>query len=623
MYYPLPINALGALFTGHDPVVLLDTARPGPAERRSFLFLEPSEILTAPDLTAVDGLMEGLVRHEHDRWLAGYLCYEAAYAWHARLGNAGPGPYGWFGVYERPHIFDHERGDWDRPPPGLESGCVPSVAADAPEFRPRIDERRYRQQLAAIRTYLARGDTYQVNFTFDGELQSTLDAWALYVHLRAAQPVAYSAFIRHGDMCILSYSPELFFRSEAGYIYTRPMKGTAPRGRTWEEDRVLRTRLAADIKSCTENVIIVDLLRNDLGRICTTGSVHVPELFAVEAHRTVLQMTSTVAGTLRPEITLAGILRALFPCGSVTGAPKHRTLELIAELEEGPRGAYCGAIGYSAPTGERTFSVPIRTLQRAGVTGPWRYRVGSGIVWDSDPGAEWHECLTKCAFLTTPAPRFELLETLRLDADFAYCDQHRERLTRSAAFWGYPFDTREWERLMKEIRTQRRRVGPLRVRVLLDENGRLRWEDAPLAAVPSTAPLPVAHSPTCVDETEPLLYFKSTHRPWYAAAAESIKRAGLFDMLFTNTRGELTEGTRSNLFVALAGRLYTPPVTSGLLPGVLRESLLRQRRCEERVLRPEDLEHADGLYCGNSVHGLVRVRLDDAPLYNPRPPSLV
>jgi para-aminobenzoate synthetase/4-amino-4-deoxychorismate lyase len=304
------------------------------------------------------------------------------------------------------------------------------------------------------------------------------------------------------------------------------------------------------------------------------------------------------------------LFKALFPCGSVTGAPKIRTMEIIHALERGPRGVYCGAIGYLAPGGGAEFSVPIRTLQRGAGSRRWRYRVGSGIVWDSAAGREWEECAAKCAFLVRQPRRFELVEAILYRNGFRYLREHRVRLRSSAQYFGYPLDGKELRGVLAAIRVALAGGRSHKVRILLDADGALRWESAPLAP-PHDQPLPevrLAERP--IDEREVLVYHKTTFRPWYAAAAARIGAGECYDVLHVNRRGELTEGARSNLFVRIGGELVTPPVSCGLLAGVLRRRLLERGACRERIVRPGELAGAEGVYCGNSVRGLVAVRVE-------------
>jgi para-aminobenzoate synthetase / 4-amino-4-deoxychorismate lyase len=451
-------------------------------------------------------------------------------------------------------------------------------------------------------------------------------AWELYRSLRERQPVPFGSLIKTGTTTIVSLSPELLFVNQDARIRVRPMKGTAPRGRFTLEDTRIAAALAADAKNRSENIMIVDLLRNDLGKICSIGSVTTKNLFAVERHPTLHQMTSTVEGKLRRGVGLSEIFRALFPSGSVTGAPKLRAMEVLRELEHGTRGVYCGAIGYSSPSGRAVFSVPIRTLHKKPGARSWRYRVGSGIVWDSRAGAEWAECGDKCSFLTSANDDFQLFESILFSKGaFLYLRDHRLRLFDSARYFEFPASLAQWEKTAGEIvAALGGSPGEHKVRVFLDKSGRFSWDHAPLISAlrltQCTAPLnaspaeaaptprPVFLSRKPVDPASPFLFHKTTIRPWYSRDMELIARGTCFDVLHTNTEGAITEGARSNVFVQLNGALYTPPLECGLLPGVLRGRLLRSGKCSERILTSRDLRRAEALFCGNSVRGLVEVR---------------
>ncbi len=620
MLHPLPLDQLSGLLHAGDPVLLLDSALPVTENRCSYLFLDPRQVLVAERHDQLAALWEQLDKLSKRFWIAGYLAYEAAYAMEPCLAplqtDAQQGwPLAWFMVCEQPLVFDHLSGAWNEPFPMAESDRRGQAANGPVRYTPAIDERTYHRKLATIFRLLGAGETYQINFTFDGTVDcDALSDLDLYRQLRAEQRVPYAAFIRHGGTCIQSFSPELLFRlSSAGTITVKPMKGTAQRGRTVEVDRRARQYLAADAKNRAENLMIVDLLRNDLGKICEIGSVEVRELFAVECHRTLLQMTSTVQGRLRPEVTPSGILRALFPSGSVTGAPKVRSMEIIAGLEQGRRGPYCGTIGYLSPSGEAVFSVPIRTLVRGVGEERRRFRVGSGVVWESEPAEEWRECLTKAAFLTSHGGPFEIVETMLLEnGELAFALEHRRRMAASAGFWGYPFTAERWQEVVAEVIAENAGDGSFLVRILLDEYGGMRRQVTPIAADPWGArPAPVTIGRRRVAADNPFLYHKTTHRPWYREAMQAIRDGEIFDQLFIDDHGELCEGAKSNIFVQVGeeDELLTPPLDAGLLPGLLRGQLLREGRCRERVLKLEDLRRARHLYCGSSVRGLVSVSL--------------
>jgi len=413
------------------------------------------------------------------------------------------------------------------------------------------------------------------------------------------------------DFHVLSLSPELFFRREGKEIFARPMKGTAPRGRTSREDARLKTWLAMDEKQRAENLMIVDLLRNDLGRVAKIGSVEVTDLFTVETYRSVHQMTSGITAELRSDMGLKDMLRALFPCGSVTGAPKVRAMEIIRELEGGPRGVYTGAIGHIAPSGDGQFNVGIRTVVLQGDQG--EMGIGGGIVADSKVDSEFDECLLKAHFLTKVDTPFELIETLRYEParGFHLLERHLARLQSSALHFGYPFSR---EAVLAALDAEAVRVDSAAalVRLLLGEDGAITVTSTAITLPTKDTVWRFVISDQRLDEKDPLFYHKTTRRQFFDREMERQKAlTGCDEVVFLNKKGELTEGTRTNLFVELDGRLFTPALTCGLLPGTLREELLDLPRAaaSEAVLTPQDLLAADRIYLGNSVRGLIRAEL--------------
>jgi len=388
------------------------------------------------------------------------------------------------------------------------------------------------------------------------------------------------------------------------------MKGTAPRGRTPEEDEEQRAWLRRDEKSRAENLMIVDLLRNDLTRISRIGSVRTESLFDSETYRSLHQMTSTISAEMRPDVGFAAAMRALFPSGSVTGAPKIRAMEIIREVENGERHAYTGSIGYAAPDGDFRFNVAIRTAVIA-ADGEGEIGIGGGIVADSNPLSEYEECLLKLSFFSEPHQPFSLIETLRWEAasGFHLLQRHLARLQSSADYFAFPFDRQAVEQALNSAVAGR--ASPLRVRLLLDEEGHL---NATATELDRAGPLRFAIAPTPVDSRNRFLFHKTTKRAFYEGPREVFGRSmGVEELLFVNERGELTEGSFTTLFVARDGLLLTPPVRCGLLPGTLRAELLSEGKAIEQVLWPADLANAEAIYLGNSVRGLMPAWLVDEP----------
>lgn len=575
------------------PVVILRAD----SEKAWWRFERPVAVLAAQRVEEVLPLLrraEAAVAEE-GLYAVGFLAYEAAPAFDPALTVVPASsdlPLVWLGLYPPPAVLDD----------------LPASDGDFAlgEWTPSVSPERYAEAIRAIKAQIAQGNTYQVNYTLRLRTDFEGDPWALFRRLWQAQPTPYAAYIETDTFAVCSASPELFFRYEDGRVTARPMKGTAPRGRTLAEDEAQAQALRASPKNRAENVMIVDMIRNDLGRVATVGSVRVPHLFTVERYPTLWQMTSTVTATTDAGVT--DVLRALFPCASITGAPKVSTMRIIAALEGEPRGVYTGAIGYLAPAEGRPcarFSVGIRTVVVDKVAGRAEYGVGSGIVWDAETGDEYAECLLKARLLTAEPPLFALLESLLWTPDGGYwlLDHHCRRLSEAAVYFSVPLSLAEVEAALTGLAASLP-PRPHKVRLLVAQDGRVRVEAAPLEPMP-TRPLRVALAPEPVDPTDPFLYHKTTCRRVYDRALAA--RPGYDDVLLWNRRGELTESTRANLVVRLDGRLYTPPVDCGLLPGTLRAALLEEGVIHERVLTLADLARSERVWLINSVRGWMEV----------------
>ncbi len=554
---------------------------------------------------------------------AGFFSYECGNYFEPKAllkaGRAGQ-PLAWFGIYERGYRFDHATGTFlDGEPPGLADFRVGDEKPDEVEASLALTEEEYAERIAAIHEWIRAGDVYQLNFTAPYSLRVRGSVAALYARLRERQPVEYGAFIHWAaGQRILSFSPELFFRidEERGgkCITTKPMKGTAARGRTTREDRDRAEWLRNDAKNRSENVMIVDLLRNDLGRVARFGSVRVEELFAVERHPTLWQMTSTVTAELREDAGYQEIFRALFPCGSITGAPKVRAMQLLAGLEEQPRGVYTGAIGYFSPR-RTVFNVAIRTLELHGNTGIMG--VGSGIVIDSDAGEEYKECLLKAEFLTGSGRRFperlQLIETMLWDGGYPLLELHLDRLMDSAEYFDFACEREAVKAGLMRYAAEFKEGSARRVRLLLDREGGmdLGAEALEKKSAAEAKPVRVSISRVRTDAQDRMLYHKTTDRRMYQEAFNEAVNQGFDDVLFLNRRGEVTEGAISNVFIEMGGLWVTPPLECGLLAGVYRRHLLETlEHVEERVLYAEDLRRAAAVYLSNAVRGLRRVEID-------------
>jgi para-aminobenzoate synthetase/4-amino-4-deoxychorismate lyase len=513
-------------------------------------------------------------------------------------------PLAWFALFE-------DREATLLPEPRGSASSPPAPSAPAGGWLPSVDRPAYDAAIAEIHERIAAGDTYQVNHTL--RLRSTVagDERGLYRDLCFSQRGAYGAYLNAGRYRVCSASPELFFELDGGRLTTRPMKGTAPRGRWPAEDEEIAARLIASVKDRAENAMIVDLLRNDLGRVSRPGSVSWSEVFAAERYETVWQLTSTVSSELAPGTGLAEAFRALFPSGSVTGAPKVRSMQIIAGLEDSPRGVYCGAVGLLAPPDRgpaARFNVAIRTVTVDGESGLAEYGVGGGITWDSRAGSEYEEAVAKARVLTDRRPGFELLETLLHEpgSGLRRLERHLERLRGSAAYFGFAYD----ERAVREaLDAEAAAAGdrPTRVRLLLDRAGRITTASMPLAAGPEPARLEIDDVP--VDPEDVLLFHKTTRRERYEAARARHPDAD--DVLLVNTRGEVTESTIANVAAQLGGRWITPPLDAGLLPGTERAALLDERTIEEGTLRPDALRLATELRLMNATRPWRRAALTE------------
>ncbi|MGL4409830.1 MAG: chorismate-binding protein [Zoogloea sp.] len=578
---------------------LFDSNLPGAAGAGAWLLSQCSDEIRC---SAQDDWRAALNRLEqaarNGAWVALALDYELGHVLERKLAGRLPAE----GVLLRGWIF--AQGEWLD-----EAACDAWLAARAGQgphgcsaFTPAIAREDYLSRIERIRAYIAAGDCYQVNFTFPLLGHSYGNAAGLYRQLRAAQPVRYGAYIEHAEGAILSRSPELFLEREGDTLASLPMKGTAPRHTDPDA-------LATSAKNRAENVMIVDLIRNDMGRLVPPGGVRVSQLCQVEGYSTVWQMISRVeASPVRA--SLAEIMEALFPCGSITGAPKIRAMEIIHELETrqtGPRGRYCGALGWIRPGGDFRFSVPIRTLLRA-PDGAVKLQVGSGVVHDSVAADEWDECLLKGQFATRLPQDLRLIETLAYRPDLPEplprLALHLARLSDSARWLGFTFDPASARQLLAGVTGE----APLRLRLTLDQHGALQLEQFAFTQGAPGADPSVVLSPIAMDSRNPLLAHKTTARAVYDAELTRVMGAGHFDALFVNERGELTEGARSNLFLEIDGELLTPPLASGVLPGVLRRSLLDSGQAREAVLYPSDLHRAGATWVGNSLRGMISVR---------------
>jgi len=593
---------------GCPPFVLLDDARAeGAAPAR--LFLHPAEVLTAHTSTEIPALLDAIeTARARGLHAAGYLAYEAgkglASAWRGAADTAGKdAPVGWFGLFGEVLRIDADAVSSLLPDPA--SAWVGTV-------RPRMARADYLAAIDAVLELIRGGDIYQANYTFRADVPVQGNPLAAYARLRRTARAGYGGFVWTGAQAIASLSPELFFALRGREVMARPMKGTAARLADAGADAAAARALANDPKQRAENLMIVDLIRNDLSRVAVPGSVAVPDLFRVESYPTIHQLVSDVAATLPARAGAVDILRAAFPCGSITGAPKVRAMEIIDALEAEPRGIYTGSIGFIDAAGDAAFNVAIRTLifpsQRGLQEGAAcaTLGLGSGIVADSQPVEEWRECLAKGEFVGAAGESFDLIETMLFDPveGVQRLEGHLARMKASAAALGFTFD-RHGARNSLQSATFRLRSAA-RVRMRLASSGALAVEVSPLPRL-AELPVPVAvqAAPMAADD------FRLSHKTSLRAAYDAARaESGAVEVVFVDEPGFVTEGSWSNVFVERDGQLLTPPLSLGLLPGVLRAELIEKGRAVESHLRLNDLQN--GFFIGNSLRGLVPARLMDA-----------
>ncbi|GAA4341790.1 aminodeoxychorismate synthase component I [Variovorax defluvii] len=570
----------------------------GPRLRQAFGV--PRETLVAHTPEQVRPVLDAVQSQARQgRWCVGYLRYEAACAFDPALAvHEADGALAWFGVHDQALPWPEEIGE---------------VAEPTLAWGPALARADFDGVLARLQEAIAAGEFYQVNYTslLHGRIEAApgadprAQALALFAALRRAQPGGYSAFIDDGATQLLSVSPELFFEWQDGRLLARPMKGTAARGATPQEDAEAAAHLRGSAKERAENVMIVDLLRNDLSRIAEPFSVAVPRLFHAQALPTVWQMSSDVTARTRAGCTLADVFAALFPCGSVTGAPKVSAMRMIRALEAAPRGIYCGAAGVVRPGGDAVFNVPIRSVTLR--DGRATCGIGSGITSGSQAEAEWQEWRHKRTFLERASAPFALLETMAMeDGFFRDSAGHLARLSAAAAHFGHPFPVETVARRLRRLRLDHP-SGLWRVRLLLDAHGGVQAEAFPHAAAPPRVRLQLADRAFDASDSE-FVRFKTTRRAHYDAFAPT--REGIFDTLLWNARGEFTECTRGNIAFRIGGRWLTPPPACGLLAGIGRERFLREGRLAESVVRVEELPRVEALAFVNSLRGWVDAELD-------------
>ncbi|EUC81319.1 aminodeoxychorismate synthase, component I [Streptococcus sp. CM6] len=556
-----------------------------------YIFTQPIKELKTRDLAEVTDLLAQVESYqEQGYYVVGYVSYEAAPAFEEKLA-----------VHKAPLLAEyllyftvHDRVETSPIPLTYEEVNLPS------KWREQTSAENYEKAISQIHHHLRQGDTYQVNYTVQLKQDLSANPFAIYNRMVVEQEAGYNAYVEHDEMAVISMSPELFFEQNDRELTTRPMKGTTQRGLTDQEDLAQASWLEQDPKNRSENMMIVDLLRNDMNRISEVGSEHVERLCQVEQYSTVWQMTSTIKSQLREDVDLVAIFRSLFPCGSITGAPKIATMEIIKDLEPQPRGVYCGTIGLLLPNGRRIFNVAIRTIQL--YKGQAIYGVGGGITWDSTWESEYREVHQKAAVLYRKQARFKLITTGKISQkSLLFEDQHLERLIKASRYFAYPFDP---EDLIQKIDEECQACDfhhDYRLRISLSKSGEIELSSqilTPLSPIFCQAKLCLQEA----DLQQAFTYFKTTHRPHLSLGKQEI--------IYHNAAGELLETSIGNLVLKINGKLYTPPISQGILPGIYRQHLLETGQVEEKVLTLADLNQAETIYGCNAVRGLYELEVN-------------
>lgn len=555
------------------------------------IFTDAIKELKTKDIKEVKPLLDELEAYQNEGYYAvGYVSYEAAPAFETK-----------FQVIDGPLMSEyllyftvHETVQTEPIPLTYDPITLPK------SWQELTTAEEYKAAIEHIHHHIRQGDTYQVNYTVQLQQNLTADPFAIYNRLVVEQNAHYNAFIQHDDVSIISISPELFFKKDGDKLTTRPMKGTTNRGLTTETDLAQARWLAQDQKNRSENMMIVDLLRNDMNRISKIGSEDVKSLCQVEQYSTVWQMTSTIETQLLPNSRLSDVFQALFPCGSITGAPKIATMEIIKKVEKQPRGVYCGAIGILVPQGPSIFNVAIRTLQMEGTKAI--YGVGGGITWDSNWEAEYEETKQKAAVLYRQNPKFDLISTGRIhQGKLLFLEEHIKRLQESSRYFDYPFNAEKAHNQATALCQSLDLDTDYRLKMSLKKDGELKFEHSQLTNLSDDfcqARLVEQRHPL----DSPYTFFKTSYRPHL-----SIE---LHEQIYYNHEGQLLETSIGNIVLKIEDQLYTPPVHLGLLNGIYRQSLIAENKLKEKVLTVKDLKQAQAIYGCNAVRGLYELKVE-------------
>ncbi|MFC2061021.1 aminodeoxychorismate synthase component I [Elusimicrobiota bacterium] len=567
---------------------------------RSLYFNDPVDVLILTDPDKKEQFFSQLEEASGKYWLAGFFGYEMGYLFEKKFKYCDEAdfPYALFGVYKEPEIFDHRKNKSVPEKMGSNDYQVSNL-------RLNTSKSEYIDNIGILKEHISRGDIYQANYTIKYKFNFEGSAYGLYNDLKSRQAVAYNVFAGLGDSYIISISPELFFCKDKEHMEVKPMKGTLKRGRTSAEDERNREFLANDIKNKSENIMIVDLLRNDLAKISQYGSVKAEKLFEVEKYNTLFQMTSTIESRVKSNVIIYELIRSVFPSGSVTGAPKIRSMEIIRDLEKEKRNIYTGSIGFFQPDGSAEFNVAIRTIlinKDKGEMG-----IGGGIVYDSAAEDEFDECRLKARFLTYDlADGFKLIETMLYDRGYGNIGLHVERLKSSSEYFDYKFNEND---ILDGLNSIESGLGSekYKVRLTLDKKGEVNVTAEKINSEEKDYKIIISDKKT--DSEDISLYHKTTNRELYNCELKKAREKGYFDTIYLNEKNEITEGSITNVYIKKGDVFYTPPIECGLLNGVMRQIVIKEYSIKEKIITKEELINADEVYISNSIEGFSRAEL--------------
>ena len=609
-YFPLPpINS--DFLSKSDTFILFETVKCDKENYKSYLFLDPVELINIQKYDDINIAFNKIEKLSKKYFLAGLFSYELGYLLdnHHIKNIITDFPLICMGVFKKAVIFDHKKGKFSeniphslikKTSPSRQSYSVRNLDLDTTKAA-------FNKKIQNIKKEIRCGNTYQVNLTGKLLFDFSGNEFSFYNDLKISQQTSYSSFMKIGGNTILSISPELFFKRNKNNIYLRPMKGTVKRGRTNLEDEDILNSFLLNKKEKAENLMIVDLIRNDLGRICRTSSVKVKDIFRTEKYNSLFQMTSTISGVLKNKISYYDIFKSLFPSGSVTGAPKINTMKIIKRLEKKNRELYCGALGFITPKLESAFNIPIRTVSIKASKGCMG--IGSGVVWDSKMEKEFEEWALKKNFLSNITPDFQLIETILWNKRYWLLNKHLKRLKNSCFYFQFQFFRNDILKELNKLEKSFKKSLKYKVRLLMNRNGNFNITTSILKKATFNEPK-IAISNIQTDATDVFLYHKTTMRNLYNDEYNEYRSKGYLDVLFFNKHGFLTEGATSNVFLIKNGKWFTPSITSGILNGTCREHIIQKRKVEEKKLKLKDLLTCDEIVITNSVRGIIRnVRL--------------